>query len=403
MFDICYMIGENMEKKIPYGKQTILEEDIEAVTNVLKSDFITQGPEIPKFEKTLADYHGIKYGTAFSSGTAALHASYDALDVEKGDEIITSPITFAATVNAALYCGAKPVFVDIDPNTNCIDISKIEDKITKRTKVIVPVSLAGYPVEIKKICKLADKYDLKVLYDSAHAICSRRDGEYCAKGADITELSFHPVKHITCGEGGMSLTNSEKYDQKLKMFRSHGITKNEKLMNGNDGPWYYEMQFLGYNYRMTDIQAALGRSQFSRINCNIISRNRAARIYDDAFSGYDWMFTPPNVGFDILDTHDIKTTDNLHSYHLYTLQIKDSSKRRMFYDYLHERGIMVQVHYIPVHLLPYYRNQYGFKPGDYPLSESYYKCELSLPMYHNISDDEINYVIDAVKKFGKKL
>jgi UDP-4-amino-4,6-dideoxy-N-acetyl-beta-L-altrosamine transaminase len=383
-------------ERIPYGKQTITDDDIQAVESVLRSDYLTQGPRVPEFEATVATYHKAKYAVAFSSGTAALHGAYYALGVSNGDEIITSPITFAATANAAIFLGATPVFADIDISTNCIDVTDIEDRITENTKVISPVSLAGYPVDLKSVRKIADTRGLKVLHDASHAVASKRGGAFGMKYADIAVLSFHPVKHVATGEGGMALTNSEEMRDKLILFRSHGITKNEELMSRCDGPWYYEMVDLGYNYRMTDIQAALGVSQFSRIDENIRQRNETALSYDKSFAGIDGLITPPNVGYEILDD---ASADDVHSWHLYTLRLSDAGQRRALYDYLHKAGIIAQIHYIPLHTMPYYKKKFGYKQGDYPKAEAYYASEISIPMYHEMDDGTRGYVVDTVTSF----
>jgi dTDP-4-amino-4,6-dideoxygalactose transaminase len=333
---------------------------------------------------------------AFSSGTAALHGAYYALGVSDGDEIITSPITFAATANAAVFLDAKPVFADIDLTTNCLNIADIEHRITSNTKVISPVSFAGYPIDLKSIREIADKHGLRVLHDAAHAIASRSRGTFGMEYADASILSFHPVKHVATGEGGMVLTNCKEIYDQLILFRSHGITKNEDLMTKNDGPWYYEMIDLGYNYRMTDIQAALGISQFKRIDSNIKQRNETAKRYDEAFMDIDGLIIPPNVGYGILSDHN---APNVHSRHLYTLRIADMKQRRAMYNHLHEAGILAQIHYIPLHTMPYYSKMFGYKQGDYPKAEEYYAGEISIPMYHEMSDGIRGQVIHAVTSF----
>ena len=265
--------------KIPYGKQCITEEDIAKVVEVLRSELITQGEVLPEFEKTIAEYHGAKHGVAFSNGTAALHAAYAVLGTKTGDEILSSPMTFAASVNGGLYCGATPRFVDMDPATNCMDVNKLRDAVTDKTKVITPISYAGYPVDLRAIHEVAAEKGCHVIHDACHAIGSRRDGTFGMEYVDMAILSFHPVKHVTTGEGGMVLTNSDELDAKLRLFRTHGITRDPASLRKNDGPWYYEMQSLGYNYRMTDFQAALGLSQFSRIKENLANRNAIAARY----------------------------------------------------------------------------------------------------------------------------
>lgn len=387
-------------KKIPYGKQTITEKDIRAVVEVLKSDFITQGPEASKFEQKVAQYHNAKYAVAFCNGTAALHAAYYAAGINEGDEIITSPVTFVASANAAIYCGARPVFVDIDLDTNCIDISRLETKLTNRTKVITPVSLAGYPVDLQAVKEIAEVHNCFVIHDAAHAIGSKRDGSFGMEYADMAILSFHPVKHITCGEGGMVLTNNKALYEKLVMFRTHGITKDPKWLSHNDGPWYYEMQSLGYNYRLSDIHAALGMSQFDRIQDNLKKRNQIAKIYNDSFQSNAALVIPPDCGFEILENDH---AGNIHSYHLYTLRIANADKRLDFYTYLHNKGILAQIHYIPLHLQPYYQMNYGYREGDFPNAEQYYRSEVSIPMYHGMEDDDISYVIDKIISYCGQL
>ncbi|MCB6992351.1 UDP-4-amino-4,6-dideoxy-N-acetyl-beta-L-altrosamine transaminase [bacterium 210820-DFI.6.37] len=386
------------DRRIPYGKQTILPEDIDAVVNVLKSDFLTQGPKLKIFEETVASYHGAKYAVAFANGTAALHGAYYAAGVVTGDEIITSPITFVASANAAIYCGGKPVFADIDLNTNCISIEEIEKKLTPSTKVITPVSLAGYPVDLKKIKKIADEAECYIIHDAAHAIGSKNNGTFGMEYADMAILSFHPVKHIATGEGGMVLTNNEELYRKLSLFRTHGITKSPELLEDNQGPWYYEMISLGFNYRMTDIQAALGISQFKRIDNNLRQRNQIAKIYNEELLTLDGMILPPNVGFEILEDASARS---IHSYHLYTLRLESFYDRYKVYAYLHEHGIMAQIHYIPVHLQPYYRQHFGYQKGDYPNAEKYYNGEISLPMYHNMEFGDLEYIIDTIKRMTK--
>lgn len=387
-----------MEQKriIPYGKQTITQEDIDSVVGVLKSNYLTTGPKIGEFEKIVAEYHGAKYAVAFANGTAALHGAYSAAGIKDGDEIITSPITFAASANAAIYCGGIPKFVDIAPETNCIDIEQIEDAVSVKTKVITPVSLAGYPVNLKEIRTIADKHGCRIIHDAAHAIGSKRNGSFGMEYVDMAILSFHPVKHIATGEGGMVLTNNEELYNKLILFRSHGITKNPELLTENHGPWYYEMISLGYNYRMTDIQAALGISQFERINENLRQRNELAQKYNEAFSDNAKLILPPQIGFEIITDDNVQ---NVHSYHLYNMRLTDPDKRLEFYNYLHENGILAQIHYIPVHLLPYYRKRFGFKEGDFPIAEMYYNSEISIPMYHNMQQEDRDYIIKVVNAF----
>ncbi len=383
-----------MKKFIPYGKQFIDEDDIKEIVEVLKSDFITQGNKVPEFEKKLANYCGTKYAVVFNSGTSALHGAYFALGLSKDDEFITTPITFAATANAGLYLGAKPVFVDVEPDTGNIDINKIEEKITEKTKLISVVHYAGHPVYLEKIKQIADKYGLKVIEDACHALGAKYKGEKIGncKYSDATVFSFHPVKHITTGEGGAVLTNDREIYEKLLMFRNHGITKDKsKFLNNPDGEWYYEMQFLGYNYRMTDIQSALGISQLKKLDKFVEKRRKIAKIYNEAFKN--------NSYFDIPVEKDYA----FHSYHLYSIRLKDEykEKKREIFENLKKEGIGVQVHYIPVYLHPYYQ-KLGYKKGICPNAEDFYTRQISIPIYPAMNDEDINFVIEKVWKVFKE-
>lgn len=382
--------------KIPYGKQTIEQSDIDAVVDVLQSEFLTQGPNVPIFENLVAEYHGAKYGVAFANGTAALHGAYFAMGIGQGDEVVTSPITFVATSNAAIYCGALPAFVDIDPNTLCIDVSKIEENIHANTKAIAPVAFGGYPVDLKTIREIANRNHCFVLYDAAHAIASKRDGSFGMDYIDMAMLSFHPVKHIATGEGGMILTNNKDFYDKLLLFRSHGITKDKTLLLDHHGPWYYEMQCLGYNYRMTEMQAALGISQFKRIESNILSRNTAASFYETALADCPGLDLPPSVGYNVLSD---KEATLIHSYHLFPIRVKNPAMREGLYNHLHQQNILAQIHYIPVHLQPYYKKNFGFQTGNFPLSEAYYERTISIPMYHNITSEELEFVVATIRNY----
>lgn len=390
-------------KVIPYSRQFIDKEDIQEVVRVLKSDFITQGPKIPEFEHNLADYCGCKFAVVFNSGTSALHGTYFALGLKRGDEFITSPITFVATANAGLYLGAKPVFVDVDKNTGNIDTSKIERKITKKTKLLVPVHYAGHPVNVKKISQIAKKYNLFVVEDACHAMGARYKNEKIGscKYSDMTILSFHPVKQITTGEGGAVLTNNETYYQKLLMFRNHGITKDRKQfrnynnlhnydnysfysnLNSHFDDWYYEMQFLGYNYRMTDIQAALGITQLKKLDSFVEKRRAIADLYNRAFKDNPYFDIPPEKAY------------TYSSYHLYPIRLKDKykDKKREIFSKLREKGLGIQVHYIPIYLQPYYK-ELGYKKGSCPVAEDFYKREISIPLYPSMKGKDIDCVIE---------
>jgi len=374
-----------MKDFIPYGKQNIDQDDIQAVVEALQSSLITQGPRVDEFEARVAEHCGVKYAVAFNSGTSALHAAMYATGVKAGDEVISSPLTFVATTNAAVYLGARPVFVDMDLASYCIDIDRIEQAITDQTKVIVPVDFAGYPVNMSRIMEIARKHSLLVIEDAAHALGARRGGVPVGRDADMTMFSFHPVKHITTGEGGMIVCNDKEYYRQLKLFRSHGIEKTEALWEGNDGPWYYEMQELGYNFRITDIQCALGLSQLRKLPAFLEERQQIAGIYDTAFKSVDWLAIPPRP-----------EGNDTHAYHLYPLRLNPSINRRAFFDYLRSYHIGVQVHYIPVHLQPYYRRAFGYKPGDFPVAEDFYARELSLPIYPGLSQAEQEYIIETL-------
>ncbi len=384
-----------MEKFIPYGKQLIDEDDINAVVEVLKSDFITQGKKVPEFERKLADYCGAKYTVVFNSGTSALHGAYFALGLTEGDEFITTPMTFAATSNAGLYLGAKPVFVDVEPDTGNINVEKIENHITPNTKLISLVHYAGHPVDMEKIKYIADKYNLKVVEDACHALGGMYKGEKIGncRFSDATVFSFHPVKHITTGEGGAVLTNDKEIYEKLLMFRNHGITKDkDKFINQPDGDWYYEMQLLGYNYRMTDIQAALGISQLKKLDSFIEKRRNIAATYNEAFKDNPYFETPVEKDY------------AYHAYHLYPIRLKDEykEKKQEIFSKFREEGIGVQVHYIPVYWHPYYQNL-GYKKGLTPVAEDFYQREISLPIYPVMKDEDIEFVINKVWKVFKSV
>lgn len=379
-------------KQIPYGKQNITQSDIDAVIEVLKSDFLTQGPKALEFEQAFAEYIGAKYAVTVANGTAALHLCALALGVKKGDNVITTPITFVASANCVLYCGGEVSFADINKDTYIIDIDKIKALLQSKPKGtykgIIPVDFAGNPINLEELRKLADEYGLWIIEDACHAvggffIDSSGKKQFCGNGkfADLSIFSFHPVKHIATGEGGMITTNNKELYKKLLLLRTHGITKDSSIfkMNNPGCGWYYEMQELGFNYRLSDIQAALGLSQLKRIEENLNRRREIAHKYDEAFKNTNII-----IG---------KQTNNAsHAYHLYIIQVKD---RLEMYNYLRVNNICAQIHYIPVHLQPYYK-QLGWKNGDFPVAENYYEHCLSLPMYHSLTDEEQDYVIDKV-------
>ena len=344
-----------ISKFLPYGKQTIDDNDIEEVVKTLKSPLITQGPKIEEFEKDIAKYCGAKYAVAFNSGTSALHGAYFALGIGKGDEVITSPNTFVATSNAALYLGASVNFGDVELQTGNLDSSKIE--ISDKTKLISPVHYSGQPVDLKEFSEIAEENDVKLFEDSAHALGAKYDGKKIGSltYSEMAMFSFHPVKHITTGEGGIIVTNDEEYYERLQLFRSHGITKNN-LVNESHGDWYYEMQELGFNYRITDIQCALGISQLKKLDYFIESRRKIAKTYDEIFED--------NPYFDVT----IEKENRESAYHLYPILLKDKyvNNKAIIFAKLRKEGIGVQVHYIPVYKQPYYQNL-GFKNNLCPI------------------------------------
>lgn len=373
---------------MPYGKQCIDENDIKNVIDILKSDFITQGPKIDEFENGLAAYCGSKYAVTFNSGTSALHGAYFAYGLESGDEIITSPNTFVATSNAALYLNAKPIFSDIEKETGNMDVSKVEGKITEKTKLIVPVHYSGNPVDLNELSKIAERNNAKIIEDAAHSIGAEYDGEKIGNSrfSEMSIFSFHPVKHITTGEGGAVLTNNEDYYEKLLMFRSHGITK-KNFLNDSDGDWYYEMQYLGYNYRITDIQSVLGLSQLKKLDKFIERRREIAKKYDRAFDDNRFFKS-------ILEKKHCKS-----SYHLYPILIKNAylDRKKEIFSKLRNEGLGVQVHYIPVYLQPYYQ-KLGYNKGLCPISEEFYHREISIPMYPSMNNKDVDYVIEKIFK-----
>lgn len=380
-------------KYFPYSHQTINKADINEVVSVLKSDFLTQGPVILDFEKKLAKEVGAKYAVTFNSGTAALHGAYFTLGLTKDDEFITSPMTFSATANAGLYLNAKPVFVDIEADTGNIDTSKIETEINTKTRLIVPIHFGGYPVNMKKIQQIANQYHLFVVEDACHALGTKYQNSKIGncRYSDMTVFSFHPVKHITTGEGGAVATNNLKYYKKLLMFRTHGITKKNYLYEP-DGDWYYEMQILGYNYRMTDIQAALGISQLKRLPAFIKRRREIANIYNQEFA--------KNPFFDL----PVEEKGVFSAYHLYPIRLKDGYKKnkKKIFSELRENGLGVQVHYIPVYRLPYYQNL-GFRKGLCPNAEDFYQREISIPIYPSMSNKNVKLVINIIFKVFNKI
>ena len=378
-------------RTIPYGRQQINSDDIKEVVRVLRSDWITQGPNIKRFEKALCEYTGAKYAVAVSSGTAALHIACLAAGIKKDDEVITSPITFAASANCVLYCGGKPIFADIQQDTANIDPEEIKKHINKKTKAIIPVHFAGHPADLAEIHSIAKKYNLMVIEDAAHALGAEYKGSKIGscKYSDMTILSFHPVKHITTGEGGAILTNSGDLYEKLSMLRNHGITKDDSRFTNDErrfiGLWYYEQQYLGFNYRITDFQCALGISQLKKRDKFIKRRREIAQIYNKALSKIDQIELP-------VEREYVKS-----AWHLYPIKLRDKimAKRRRIFNVLRMKGIGVHVHYIPVYLHPYYR-QMGYKKGLCAKAEEFYQKEVSIPLYPAMKNIEIKYVINTL-------
>ena len=368
---------------IPYGKQTIEQDDIQAVVDVLKSDFLTTGPKIAEFEQTVADYVGAKYAVAISNGTSALHAACFAAGIEPGDEVITTPLTFAASANCVLYCGGTPVFADVDPKTYNIDPEDIQRKITDRTKAIIAVHLAGQPCDMDAIHSIAREHGLIVIEDGAHALGSVYKGKKVGSMSDMTTFSFHPVKPITTGEGGMIVTDNEDFYKKMILFRSHGITRDDSMMTRNDGPWFYQQFNLGYNYRITDIQCALGCSQMKKLDRFLARRKEIVARYNEAFADCDNIITP----YQLSDTES--------GWHLYIVQVKKCDRRQVF-ENMREKGIGVNVHYIPVYMHPYYQ-EHGYENVHCANAEEIYSHIISLPLYPGLTSEQQDYVIDTLK------
>lgn len=400
-----------MEKKpIPYGRQHITEEDLEAVKEALLSDYLTQGPRIKEFEDNFAKYIGCKYAVAVSNGTAALHLSAMALNVKPGDKVITTPLTFVASANCVRYCGGEVVFADIDPETYLLDLASVKELLESSPKGtyagIIPVDFAGRAVNLEEFKKVADEYDLWILEDACHApggffVDANNDKQFCGNGnfAELAIFSFHPVKHIASGEGGMITTNDESLYKKLLLYRTHGITKGDSVFPYTNSiefatggykdettypGWYMEMKELGYNYRLTDFQAALGNSQLKRAAKGLEKRRKIAEIYNEAFKDKEYIFGQSGIVAG-------------HAYHLYVIEVKD---RLNLYNYLREKNVFAQIHYIPAHLMPYYR-QFGYNKGDFLVAENYYKHCISLPMYPTLLKEEQDYVIEMINQFFK--
>lgn len=374
---------------IPYGRQQITAEDIEAVNRVLQSDFLTQGPAIEQFEQAFAKVVNAPYAVAVSNGTTALHLAAVVSGMEPGKKAIVPAITFAASANCIKYCGGEPVFADIDSQNFTLDLNHTEDLLKKDSSIscIVPVDFAGYPVNMEALKQLADKFGCAIIEDACHApggyfTDSNGQNQYCGNGAygQTAIFSFHPVKHIACGEGGMVTTSDANVYKRLQTLRTHGITKNPADLHENHGGWYYEMQELGFNYRLPDILAALGTSQVARMTGNLYRRRELAARYNMLLQGLPVTLPELHPG---------------HAWHLYVIQ---TAKRKELYDYLRSEHIYAQVHYIPVPHLPYYQSL-GWKKGNWPAAEKYYEQCLSIPMYHSLTNEQQDFVVEKIRSF----
>lgn len=372
---------------IPYSRQDISEADIRAVERVLRSTHLTQGKAIVAFEDAVKKYTGATHAVALSSGTAALHAAYFAAGLSKGDEVLVPAITFAATANAALYLGAVPVFVDVDPRTGLIDLDDARKKITSKTKVVVGVDYAGRPASLRELCAFAKKHALVFIEDGAQSFGATYNGSSLGTQADMTMFSFHPVKSITTGEGGVITTDNAEYAERIRMFRTHGITKEvSAFQNDTHGPWYHEMQLLGYHYRMTDIQAALGESQLKRLPTFIKKRRSIAKRYTTLLKMMPGVILPPE-----------EIVHEESAWHLYALQIEDHTKRRKIFEALHKAGIGAQVHYVPVYWHPFYQSL-GYKKGLCPNAELFYSREISIPLFPGLTKAEQAHIVQVLNQ-----
>ena len=380
-------------KYLPYGHQSINEDDIRAVLEVLEGEWLTTGPAVEGFEAAVAEYTGASYAVSFSSGTAALHGAMHAAGVSPGDAVVTTPLTFAATSNAAIYCGGRPLFADVSESL-CLDPEQSEHVCRNAgapVRAIVPVSYAGYPVDIKAFKGLASRVGAVLIEDAAHALGASRGGARVGKEADMTVFSFHPVKHITTAEGGMVVTDSKRFADRMRLFRSHGITKSPgEFARPYEGPWDNDMISIGYNYRLSDVASALGQSQIKRLGGFVARRREIAALYRDALSrgcAENIKLPPDHPG---------------HAYHLFPVWVQPAIRRAVF-ESLRENGIGVQVHYVPVHLHTYYREKFGFALGDFPEAEAFSAGEISLPVYTDMYDDDVLFAARTLEDVVARL
>jgi perosamine synthetase len=372
---------------LPYGRQSIDEDDIQSVVDILRSDWLTTGPKVAEFEESFAAYVGTKHAVSFSSGTAALHGAASAAGLQSGDEAITTPLTFCATANCVLYQGARPVFADVSPDTLNVDPEQVARKITSGTQAIIPVDYAGHPADLQYFMQLADKHGLIVIEDACHSLGAEYRGRRVGSIAHMTVFSFHPVKHVATGEGGMVATNDANLAEKLRRFRNHGITSDARQRQ-TSGQWHYEMVALGFNYRLTDIACALGISQLKKLDANVARRRQIAAQYKLAFEG-------------LSITLPLERADVSHAWHLYPVRMPLemlSAARGDIFRALRAENIGVNVHYIPVHLHPYYRKQLGCSEGQCPVAEDAYEQLISLPMFHGMTESDVQDVVAAVHK-----
>jgi perosamine synthetase len=373
---------------LPYGHQSIGEDDIRAVVDVLRSDWLTTGPKVAEFEEALASWLGVKHAVSFSSGTAALHGAAFAAGLKPGDEAITTPMTFAATANCVLYQGAIPVFADVCPDTLNLDPEEVDTHVTPRTKAVLPVDYAGHPADMNAMRELASRHGLVVIEDASHALGAEYRGSRTGSTADMTVFSFHPVKHLTTGEGGMVATELDDFAETLRRFRNHGISSDARQRQAN-GQWHYEMILLGFNYRLTDVACALGLSQLRRLDENLARRRAIAAGYDAAFRDLVAITVPAVRG------------DVNPAWHLYPIRLnleKLNADRSQIFKALRAENIGVNVHYIPVHFHPYYRENFGDRTGSFPVAEDAYDRLISLPMFHGMADQDVEDTVRAVRK-----
>ncbi|PYX96276.1 MAG: UDP-4-amino-4,6-dideoxy-N-acetyl-beta-L-altrosamine transaminase [Acidobacteria bacterium] len=373
---------------LPYGRQAITDADIQAVVEVLRSDWLTTGPKVSEFEEAFAERVGSKHAVSFSSGTAALHAAAFGAGLQSGDEAITTPMTFCATANSVIYQGAKPVFADICPDTLNIDPEQIADNINSRTRAILAVDYAGHPADLQAILQLAEQHGLIVIEDASHALGAEYRGHRVGSISDLTVFSFHPVKHLTTGEGGMVTTERGELAERLRRFRNHGIGSDARQRQAA-GHWHYEMVLLGFNYRLSDISCALGLSQLHCLKANLARRREIARQYSAVLDATPGVIPP------------VVRTEVNPAWHLYPVRLdleKLTADRAEIFHALRAENIGVNVHYIPVHRHPFYRDRFGYKGGEYPVAEKAYEQLISLPMFHGMSDQDVEDVIRALLK-----